>query len=88
LCFKDENGEWLSAAADAAMIFPLLEMAGFYRVHFNEKVLYIYNIGNPDSHHKIELKHEQNSFEIVRSRRPFALVNSYLPVFEKPNIPY
>ena len=78
-CLKDEKGHWLQAGVDAAVMFPLLEMAGFYRVHFNEKVWYIYTTDNPNSHHNRNIDHQKNAFEMVRAKRPFAPVHSYIP---------
>lgn len=49
-CLKDAQGTWLKGAFDAALMYPLLEMASFARVRFNPEVLevlYVYNDGNP-----------------------------------------
>lgn len=78
-CFKDDEGQWLMAAADAAMMFPILEMAGFNKVHFNHKILYTYNTLNVQSHSKQDPEMQEQCFEMVRSKRPFARVEIYLP---------
>ena len=46
-CLKDKNGDWLSSAVDAAIMFPLCEMAGFEKVKYNHEILYVYNNTNP-----------------------------------------
>lgn len=78
-CLKNEEGEWLLSAADAALMFPMMEMAGFYRVVFNETILYLYNVNNPVSHHHADREQQRLNFEWVCSRRPFAAVTSYYP---------
>lgn len=78
-CLKDDKGQWLQAAVDAAVMFPLLEMAGFYRVHFNEQVWYIYVTGNPGSHHHANIDDQRHAFELVRQKRPFSKVSGYVP---------
>jgi hypothetical protein len=76
-CFKDSQGKWLQAATDAAIMFPLVEMAGFYRVLFNEKILYIYNRESPLAHHHQHLALQQSAFDWVCGQRPFAPVQQY-----------
>ncbi|WP_162915576.1 glycosyltransferase [Paraflavitalea soli] len=78
-CLKDREGEWLQSAADAAIMFPLMEMAGFYRIVFNETILYRYNNRNPVSHHFVDRPAQLRNFEWVCSLRPFARVTSYYP---------
>jgi len=79
-CFKDKNGEWLSSAADAAIMFPLIEMAGFNHILFNEKILYLYNAANLLSHHYKNLDQQKANFDWVSGMRPFARVNQYQSV--------
>lgn len=76
-CMKDNNGEWLKAAVDSALMFPLLEMAGFDKVRFNEKILYIYNDDNPLSHHKTNLQYQSDRYNELKIRRPFAAIKHY-----------
>ncbi|ASU33542.1 hypothetical protein MuYL_1644 [Mucilaginibacter xinganensis] len=79
-CFKDKNGDWLNSAADAAIMFPLIEMAGFNRVLFNQKVLYSYNAANLLSHHHKDMVKQTENFDWVSSMRPFGRVKYYQPV--------
>jgi len=78
-CLKDENGAWLKEAVDAALMFPLLEMAGFDRVRYNDKILYVYNCDDPSSHHHQNLLSQAARFNELKTRRPFAQVSSYGP---------
>lgn len=44
--FKDENGNWLFYASDAVMGRPLFMMAGWDRVIYNDRVVYLYTEGH------------------------------------------
>jgi hypothetical protein len=79
-CLKDDEGNWLCAATDAAIMYPLLEMAGFYRSLFNEEVLYIYNRTNKKSHHHEDMATQTQNFDRLQQARPFAPVTQYEPV--------
>ncbi len=51
---KDDSGEFYKSSYDTAMMFPLLEMAGKDKTHFNDTILYIYNRDNPISDDKVD----------------------------------
>jgi glycosyltransferase involved in cell wall biosynthesis len=76
-CLRDERGAWLDSAVDAALTFPLLELAGFDRVRYSEKVLYVYNDENPLNIHRADRPRQLENFEAVRRKRPFARVGDY-----------
>lgn len=76
-CLKSEGGQWLEFASDVALMFPLLEMAGFDRVRFNESVLYIYNDQNPISEHNRDRKKQLEEFTRIARKRPFARIEDY-----------
>ena len=78
-CMKDDQGQWFNSAADAAAMFPIVELAGFDRVRFNDRVLYIYNEGNANSLTNKNRKAQLNSYLQIEAKRPFRPVNSYLP---------
>lgn len=44
---KDKNGYFYQMACDVALMYPLLEMAGYHRVMHNKKPIYVYNRHNP-----------------------------------------
>jgi glycosyltransferase involved in cell wall biosynthesis len=83
-CLKDDDAAWLTTAVDAALMYPLLEMAGFHRVHFLEEILYIYNTSNQYSHHYQRPDQQVEAFEKVRARRPFSPINTYHPQAVEP----
>lgn len=48
---KDKSGQFYKTTYDVALMTPLLEIAGFKKVHFIEEPLYVYRIhSNNDSH--------------------------------------
>lgn len=75
-CMKDTQGRWLGAAVDAALMFPLLELAGFERTRFSDRVTYVYNADNPASVHRDRLEEQTSVFEELRRRRRFAPLRS------------
>ena len=78
-CLKDDNGEWLTSAVDAALTCPLLEMAGFDRQRFIDRVLYHYNDEGPDHLHSSGRKRQRQigNFECVRRKPRFRRVDQY-----------
>ena len=70
-CMKDARGRWYTAACDMAIMYPVMELAGFDRVRYNDTVLYIYNIENPLCNFKLRRDQQlQNNLEIV-GKTPF-----------------
>lgn len=45
-CFKDEQGDWQFYASDAVLARPLFIMAGAERIHYCNRVLYLYTQGH------------------------------------------
>lgn len=66
-CFKNKGGEWYSMTCDVAMMYPLMEICGYEKIKFNDKILYIYNDSNPISDVKknmklqLDINHEINN---------------------------
>lgn len=50
LCYKDANGEFYKSCYDVAIMHPLLEIAGYDRVYFNQIPLYYYRIHQNNDH--------------------------------------
>lgn len=70
-CFKDNNGNWLDVSCDVAMMTPLLEIAGYSKIKFNDVPLYIYNDSNPISDFRTKLAKQEAVERYVRSQKPF-----------------
>ncbi len=60
------NGKFYSMACDAAMLLPMLEMAGKH-TKFISKVLYIYNNATPLNDHKINRDLQMNLNDHIRN---------------------
>ena len=76
-CLKDDEGEWLQYSADRALMFPLIEMAGFDRVRFNPDILYIYNDGDPLSRHRANPALRTEMDEAASRRPSFEQIDDY-----------
>jgi len=50
---RDSKGKYYLSAWDMALMFPLIEIAGEEHRKFIDKVLYVYNTGNPISNDKV-----------------------------------
>jgi len=76
-CLRDEAGNWLTSAVDAALMCPLMELAGHGRVRFADRVLYHYNDQGPDHIHTSHRQAQSVNFECVRNKPRFAPIDSY-----------
>ena len=82
-CMKDARGRWYTTACDMAIMYPVMELAGFDRVRYNDTVLYIYNIENPLCNFKLHRDQQlQNNLEIA-GKRPFRQTLLETPEMEK-----
>ncbi len=74
---KDANGQWFTSTMDMALIYPIIEVAGYDRVCFNDRPIYVYNVDNPLNVHKVDRDSElRNNLEIVQ-KTPFEALQSY-----------
>jgi glycosyltransferase involved in cell wall biosynthesis len=49
------QGKFLPVVSDPGYMFPMLEMASRYHIHFEKKVLYTYHVNNPINDFRINL---------------------------------
>ncbi len=70
-CFKDTKGNWLGVSCDVAMMTPLLEIAGYNKIKFNSKPLYVYNDKNPINDFKVKLMDQEKTEMYIRKQSPF-----------------
>lgn len=75
-CLRGPDGRWLDAAVDAALMAPLVDMAGFGRVRYLDRVLYEYHDENPMSHHNRDVEAQARAFRHVWAQRPFARIDA------------
>jgi hypothetical protein len=66
--YKDSNGEIYKTAADVAIMYPLVEIAGYNNVKFNPGPLYWYRL-HPANDHVLYLD-DQKSTELEIKRKP------------------
>lgn len=64
------KGEFFKATGDQAMMFPIVEMAG-YRHKFISEVLYIYNMSNPLGESIVSTQLQRDMEAVVRARKPY-----------------
>ena len=70
-CFKNKEGQWFDVSCDVAMMTPLLEIAGYDRIKFNDTSLYIYNDTNPISDFRTKLMKQESTERYIRGQKPF-----------------
>ncbi len=76
-CMKDSHGEWFTTAWDMALMYPLLDLAGFDRVRYNDRILYVYNVENPLNVHKVEPQKEIDDGIEIRRKKPLQTIADY-----------
>ncbi len=64
------QGEFLPAAGDAGLSYPLLELSG-RRQYFNKNVVYVYNRDNPISHFATIKQFEVDINTFVMQQKPY-----------------
>jgi len=63
--FKSENGDFFTMTYDVAMMTPLMEMAGFDRIKFNEIPIYQYRLhenSDQNVNRELQLKYEKEIY--------------------------
>lgn len=80
-CMKDNNGQWYKMTYDVAMFLPMLEIAGYDKVKYNPKPLYLYNRENPISDDRVNQTLQWNIHAEILKKIVFKQVD-----FEKSKI--
>lgn len=76
-CMLDKNGDFYKSAYDVAMFLPMLELAGFDKVKYNDKPLYVYNRDNPISDDKVDQNLQWNVHAEILNKKPFKKIENY-----------
>jgi glycosyltransferase involved in cell wall biosynthesis len=76
-CMKDKNLDWYKMTYDVAIMFPIMEMAGYEKVKYNDKVLYVYNFENPISDHRVNQKLQWDIHKEISNKKKFDVVDKY-----------
>ena len=76
-CLKDRDGNYYKMTYDTAMFLPMVEMAGFDKVKYNDKSLYIYNRDNPISDDKVDQSLQTGIHREIMKKKPFKQIENY-----------
>ena len=74
---RDEKGSYYESAWDLAMMWPMLEMAGYERVKFIPEKLYTYNMENPSSDSKLRLRQQMYYTDYIARKAPYGRMEDY-----------
>ncbi|MBE3138584.1 MAG: hypothetical protein IMZ63_02075, partial [Actinobacteria bacterium] len=74
---QDENGNFFTVTGDLALMFPLIEMAGYPRVKFIPEILYIYNQETTFSDDKLHAEQQRSNEQKIRTKKSYPLYNSH-----------
>ena len=76
-CLKDTKGEWYKMTYDVAIMLPLLELSGYDKVKYIDKVLYIYNRDNPISDDKVNQQLQWDIHKEILKKPVFKQLSKY-----------
>lgn len=77
-CLKDSQGNFYKMTYDVAIMLPIMEMAGYDRLKFNDKILYIYNRDNPISDDKVNQQLQWNIHAEILKKPKFKQIENYV----------
>lgn len=77
-CMKDKNGYFYKMAYDVAIMYPIMELAGFEKVKYNDTPLYIYNRHNPISDDRVNQMLQTSIHEEINKKSAFNKIESFL----------
>ena len=76
-CLRHSTGEFIRAATDMAIMYPILELAGFDRVRYNDRPIYVYNLENPLNTHKIDHEYQKQCAREIVAKPTFEPILDY-----------
>lgn len=74
---KDDDGNFYRWSYDTAMMFTIMEMAGYEKTRFNDTILYIYNRDNPISEDKVNQQAQWDVHKAVSKKTSMKQIDSY-----------
>jgi glycosyltransferase involved in cell wall biosynthesis len=77
--YKDKNGNFYTMASDVAIMFPLMEIAGFERVAYNKHPIYWYRLydGNDSA---LNRQQQWDFHQEISKKTPFVTRSRRLPI--------
>jgi glycosyltransferase involved in cell wall biosynthesis len=73
-CMKDADGNFYRMTYDVAILFPIMEIAGFENLYFNDTILYIYNRSNPISDDRVNQDLQTQIHHEISKKTPFKCI--------------
>ncbi len=74
-CMRGPDGEWYRTTEDRAIMYPVMELAGFDRVCFNDEVFYVYNDENPLNDFRCNAEQQEIDAAHICARAPFPRID-------------
>jgi len=68
---KDAKGNYFKTSWDIAMMWPMLEMAGYHRTLFINEPLYVYNMETPFNDFKLYLSQQMSLCDYMAAMKPY-----------------
>jgi len=78
LAYRDDKGSFFTMASDLAIMFPLMEIAGYPNIVVNEKPVYWYRLYERNDH-IVDREKQQNIDAEIRSKPIF--IPTFLPIY-------
>ncbi len=76
-CMKNKEGKWYTVSYDACIMFPMLEMAGYEHVFYNENPFYVYNVDNPISDDRLNMQLKMDVKREIIQKEKFNKIENY-----------
>lgn len=76
-CMKDVDNNFYKMTYDVAIMFPIMEMAGFDKTKFNDTILYIYNRSNPISDDRVNQALQTGIHIEISNKKKFNKIEAY-----------
>lgn len=77
-CMKDKYGEFYKMTYDVAIMYPIMELAGFEKVKYNDTPLYIYNRHNPISDDRVNQTLQTSIHSEINNKKALLKIESFL----------
>jgi len=74
--FKGSDGEYVKAAGDLALMYPMLEIAGQHRIQYIHELIYTYNQETPDNDHKVHLQEQMSTADYIAAKKPYDYIEN------------
>jgi len=74
-CLKDNKGNFYTCTYDVAIMYPIMEIAGYDKTKYNDTPLYVYNRDNPISDDKIRQKLQWDIHQEILKKKKFQQID-------------